>query len=127
MSRDMYKQNILDHYRNPHNYGEIENPDIEYDDVNPSCGDEIDVYVELDEDGEIVDAKFEGEGCAISQASASMLTDEIKGMTLEEVKDLDRDYIMDMLGIDLNPMRVKCAVLGLKVLEGGVAEYEAEA
>ncbi len=127
MSRDMYKQNILDHYRNPHNYGEIENPDIEYEDVNPSCGDEIDVYVELDEDGEIVDAKFKGEGCAISQASASMLTDEIKGMTLEEVKDLDRDYIMDMLGIDLNPMRVKCAVLGLKVLEGGVAEYEAEA
>ncbi|MDY6774586.1 MAG: SUF system NifU family Fe-S cluster assembly protein [Halobacteria archaeon] len=126
MSRDMYKQNILDHYRNPHNYGEIENPDIEYEDVNPSCGDEIDVYVELDEDGEIVDAKFKGEGCAISQASASMLTDEIKGMTLDEVKDLDRDYIMDMLGIELNPMRVKCAVLGLKVLEGGVAEYEAE-
>lgn len=122
--RDMYRQNILDHYRNPRNYGEIDDPDIHYGDSNPSCGDDIEMYVALNKDGVVEDVKFSGQGCAISQASASMLTDKVMGMSLDEVKSLDRDDIKEMLGIELSPMRVKCAVLGLKVLEGGIVTYE---
>lgn len=124
--RDMYREKILDHYRNPRNYGELEDPDIHYGDSNPSCGDDIEMYVVLNEDEEVGEVKFSGQGCAISQASASMLTDEVMGMGLEEVKELDRDDIKEMLGIELSPMRVKCAVLGLKVLEGGIVTYEGE-
>jgi nitrogen fixation NifU-like protein len=120
----MYRQRILDHYRDPQNYGTIEEADVTYEDVNPSCGDEIQMYAVVDEDDEIVDVKFDGQGCAISQASASLLTEEVKGMTLDEVRDLETDDIKDMLGIELSPVRVKCAVLGLKVLEGGIVEYE---
>lgn len=124
--RDMYRENILDHYRNPRNYGELEDPDIHYGDSNPSCGDDIEMFVILNENEEVEDVKFSGQGCAISQASASMLTDEVMGMTLEDVKALDRDDVKEMLGIELSPMRVKCAVLGLKVLEGGIVTYEGE-
>ena len=120
----MYRQRILDHYRDPQNYGTIEEADVTYEDVNPSCGDEIQMYAVVDEDDEIVDVKFDGQGCAISQASASLLTEEVKGMTLDEVRDLETDDIKEMLGIELSPVRVKCAVLGLKVLEGGIVEYE---
>jgi nitrogen fixation NifU-like protein len=126
VSRDMYRQRILDHYRDPQNYGDIEDPDVHYSDVNPSCGDEIDMYAIVDEDDEVVDVKFDGQGCAISQASASLLTEEVKGMSIEEVRDLETDDIKEMLGIELSPVRVKCAVLGLKVLEGGIVEYEKE-
>ncbi|MFP4174317.1 MAG: Fe-S cluster assembly sulfur transfer protein SufU [Halobacteriales archaeon] len=126
MSRDMYRQRILDHYRDPQNYGTIDDADVTYEDVNPSCGDEIQMYAVVDEDDEIVDVKFDGQGCAISQASASLLTEKVKGMTLDEVRDLETDDIREMLGIELSPVRVKCAVLGLKVLEGGIVEYEKE-
>lgn len=126
MSRDMYRQRILDHYRDPQNYGEIDDADVTYEDVNPSCGDEIQMYAVVDEDDEIVDVKFDGQGCAISQASASLLTEKVKGMTLDEVRDLETGDIKEMLGIELSPVRVKCAVLGLKVLEGGIVEYEKE-
>jgi nitrogen fixation NifU-like protein len=122
----MYRQRILDHYRDPQNYGEIDDADVTYEDVNPSCGDEIQMYAVVDEDDEIVDVKFDGQGCAISQASASLLTEKVKGMTLDEVRDLGTDDIKEMLGIELSPVRVKCAVLGLKVLEGGIVEYEKE-
>jgi nitrogen fixation NifU-like protein len=122
----MYRQRILDHYRDPQNYGEIDDADVTYEDVNPSCGDEIQMYAVVDEDDEIVDVKFDGQGCAISQASASLLTEKVKGMTLDEVRDLETDDIKEMLGIELSPVRVKCAVLGLKVLEGGIVEYEKE-
>lgn len=124
MSRDMYRQRILDHYRDPQNYGTIDDPDVTYEDVNPSCGDEIQMYAAVDEDDEITDIKFDGQGCAISQASASLLTEEVKGMRLDEVRDLETEDIREMLGIELSPVRVKCAVLGLKVLEGGIVEYE---
>ncbi|MCX2818973.1 MAG: nitrogen fixation NifU-like protein [Methanobacteriota archaeon] len=124
MSRDMYRQRILDHYRDPQNYGTIKDPDVTYEDVNPSCGDEIQMYAVVDDEDEIVDVKFDGQGCAISQASASLLTEKVKGMTVEEVRDLETDDIREMLGIELSPVRVKCAVLGLKVLEGGIVEYE---
>ena len=126
MGRDMYRQRILDHYRDPQNYGEIDDADVTYEDVNPSCGDEIRMYAVVDEDDEIVDVNFDGQGCAISQASASLLTEKVKGMTVEEVRDLETEDIKQMLGIELSPVRVKCAVLGLKVLEGGIVEYKKE-
>lgn len=126
MSRDMYRQRILDHYRNPQNYGTIDDPDVNYEDVNPSCGDEIEMYAIVNEDEEVVDVKFDGQGCAISQASASLLTEEVKGMTLDEVREIETEDVKEMLGIELSPVRVKCAVLGLKVLEGGIVEYEKE-
>jgi nitrogen fixation NifU-like protein len=126
MGRDMYRQRILDHYRDPQNYGEMDDADVTYEDVNPSCGDEIRMYAVVDEDDEIVDVNFDGQGCAISQASASLLTEKVKGMTVEEVRDLETEDIKEMLGIELSPVRVKCAVLGLKVLEGGIVEYKKE-
>ncbi len=125
MSRDMYRQRILDHYRNPQNYGELEDADVYYMDDNPSCGDEIEMYAVV-EDEEVVDVKFDGKGCAISMASASLLTDKVVGMSLDEVREMETEDVQEMLGIDLSPARVKCAVLGLKVLEGGIVEYEAE-
>ncbi|MFP4632764.1 MAG: Fe-S cluster assembly sulfur transfer protein SufU [Halobacteriota archaeon] len=125
MSRDMYRQRILDHYRNPQNYGSIDDADVRYRDDNPSCGDEIEMYAVV-EDDEVVDVKFDGKGCAISMASASMLTDEVVGMTLDEVRELETEDVQEMLGIELSAARVKCAVLGLKVLEGGIVEYESK-
>lgn len=116
---DLYRENILDHYRHPHHKGHLEEPDIHYHDVNPFCGDEITLELKV-EDGRIVDVAFDGKGCAISQASASMLTDEIIGMTLEEVRKLDKDFILDLLGISIGPVRLKCALLSLKVLKAGV-------
>lgn len=113
---DLYRENILDHYRYPRNKGSIDSPDLHYHDVNPFCGDEITIEVKLDGDL-IAKAAFDGKGCAISQASASMLTEEIVGMTLDEVKALDKDFIVDMLGIPIGPVRMKCALLPLKVLK----------
>jgi nitrogen fixation NifU-like protein len=111
MGSDMYRQQILDHYKNPRNYGELPDATFAHEGHNSSCGDDIRVEVTLAEDGEIVDrAAFTGEGCAISQASASMLTEELPGMTIDEVLDLDRDDVLDLLGVEVTPMRVKCAV-----------------
>ena len=115
---DLYRDNIIDHYQNPRNYGTLENPDISYEDSNPVCGDEIRMDLKI-EDGKVVDARFSGHGCSISQASASMLTEEIIGKTLEEVKQIDKQYLLDMLGIPLGPVRLKCALLSLKVLKAG--------
>ena len=115
---DLYRDNIIDHYQNPRNYGTLEHPDISYEDSNPVCGDEIRMDLKT-EDGRVVDARFQGHGCSISQASASMLTEEIIGKTLEEVKQIDKQYLLDMLGIPLGPVRLKCALLSLKVLKAG--------
>ena len=116
---DLYRENILDHYRYPQNKGHLEHPDIHYHDVNPFCGDEITMELKLDGD-RIVDVAFDGKGCAISMAAASMLTEELVGMTLDEVKALDKDFILDMLGIEIGPVRLKCALLSLKVVKAGV-------
>ncbi len=115
---DLYREQIIDHYQHPHNHGTIDNPDISFEDSNPLCGDKIRVDMRV-KDGVIEDIKFSGKGCAISQASASMLTDEIIGKPLEEVKKLDKQTIFDMVGIPLGPSRVKCALLPLKVVKGG--------
>jgi len=115
---DLYRDNIIDHYQNPRNYGTLEHPDISYEDSNPVCGDELRIDLQV-KDGKVVDARFSGHGCSISQASASMLTEEIIGKSLEEVKQIDKQYLLDMLGIPLGPVRLKCALLSLKVLKAG--------
>jgi nitrogen fixation NifU-like protein len=127
MGSDMYRQQILDHYKNPRNYGELEDPDIEHVGENPMCGDTIKMFVELADDKEtIARVSFIGDGCAISQASASMLSEELRGTSLEEVREMDRDDVIDLLGVELSPMRIKCAVLAEKVAQDGVAIYEGD-
>lgn len=116
---DLYRLEILEHYRHPRNYGRLEDPDITYHDSNPSCGDEITLDLKI-KDGRVVDARFVGHGCAISRASASMMTEEIKGRTLEELRHWTKDDILDLLGIELGPVRLKCALLPLKALKAGV-------
>jgi nitrogen fixation NifU-like protein len=127
LGSDMYRQQILDHYRNPRNYGELEDPSFTHVGENTSCGDEITVDVKLDEADDVVeDVAFRGEGCAISQAAASLLTDEVRGLTLEELYALDRDDVLELLGVEVTPMRIKCAVLTEKVLQDGAKLYEGE-
>ena len=116
---DLYRQNILDHYQNPRNFGTLERPDISAEDSNPLCGDEIRIDL-LVKDGVIEDVRFSGKGCSISRAAASMLTEEIRGKTLEEVKRIGKDDVLEMLGIELVPVRLKCALLALKTLKVGV-------
>ncbi|AEH35913.1 Fe-S cluster assembly sulfur transfer protein SufU [Halopiger xanaduensis] len=128
LGSDMYRQQILDHYKNPRNYGELEDPTFTHVGENPMCGDEIRMDVKLDgtvddDDATIQQVAFSGDGCAISQASASMLSKELQGMTVSELLEMDRDDVIDMLGVDISPMRVKCAVLAEKVAQDG-AEIE---
>ncbi len=123
----MYRQQILDHYKNPRNYGELEDATFEHVGENPMCGDTIKVFVVLDDAEETVErVSFVGDGCAISQAAASMLSEELQGMTLEAVQALDRDDVIDLLGVDISPMRVKCAVLAEKVAQDGIDIYRGE-
>ncbi|MFQ5951738.1 MAG: iron-sulfur cluster assembly scaffold protein [Candidatus Geothermarchaeales archaeon] len=123
MSSEIYREIILDNYRNPRNYGTLEDPDIEHKDYNPLCGDELRFQIILDEDQRVRDVRFSGQGCAISQASASMLSERIEDMTLEEMRALEKKDILDMLGINVSPTRLKCALLSLKVVKLGVYEY----
>ncbi len=116
---NIYQEDILDHYENPSNYGSLENPDISYEEDNPLCGDKIRIDLKV-EDGIITDIRFSGHGCTISRASASMLTERIKGQRLDDVKKMSKDDILEMLGIPLGPVRLKCALLSLKVLKAGV-------
>ncbi len=116
---DLYREVILDHYQHPHNHGEIPGADISYEDSNPLCGDKIRIDLRI-KDNIVTDVKFSGKGCAVSQASASMLTDELIGKSLDEIKKLDKQFILDLLGIPLGPTRIKCALLPLKVIKAGV-------
>jgi len=127
LGSDMYRQQILDHYKNPRNYGELEDADIEHVGENPMCGDTIKMFVELADDGDTIEhVRFVGDGCAISQASASMLSGELHGESLEAVEAMDRDDIIDLLGVELSPMRIKCAVLAEKVIQDGIAIHKGE-
>jgi nitrogen fixation NifU-like protein len=128
---DFYKEYILDHYRNPRNFGHLENPTAVAEDLNPLCGDKIQMELLVGSDGKIADVRFTGKGCAISQASASMLTESIKGKTLEEVAHLSHDVVLENVGIGISPTRMKCAMLGLKVAKsaalGEIATWPDEA
>lgn len=115
---DLYREIILDHYQHPHNHGTLPDADVSYEDSNPLCGDRIRMDLKI-KNGVVEDVKFSGRGCAISQASASMLTDEIKGKSLEEIRHIDKQVILDLLGIPLGPTRIKCALLPLKVMKAG--------
>lgn len=115
---DLYREVILDHYQNPRNYGTLEPADVSYEEDNPVCGDHIRLDLRL-ANGRVSEVRFSGHGCAISQASASMLTEAIQGKTLEELKSFSKDDVLDMLGIPLGPVRLKCALLSLKVLKAG--------
>ena len=115
----MYREQIIDLYQNPLNFGALDSPDFSYEEDNPLCGDVIRISVQLDDNDHIVDVKWEGEGCAISQASASLLTEEIKGLSIDEVKDFSKEQLLDLLGIQLSMTRIKCALLSLKVLKAG--------
>ena len=123
-SADIYREVILDYYRNPRNFGKLENADITSHDTNPLCGDEIDMQVKVGQGTTMDEVKFTGKGCAISLASASMLTELAKGKELDWVKALSKEDILKMLGNpDLGPSRIKCALLGMKVLKTGVYGY----
>ncbi len=114
---DLYRENILDHYKRPRNFGELEDPDLEFEDFNPLCGDELKVQIRVGEDDRVSEVRFSGHGCAISQASASMASEEVVGMPVAELVRLDKDFVLDLLGIDISATRMKCALLSLKVLK----------
>jgi nitrogen fixation protein NifU and related proteins len=114
---DLYREYILEHYKRPHNWGPMESPDLEASDNNPLCGDQLTVMLRVGDDGTIEDIRFDGHGCAISQASASMASDEVKGMKVEDLLKLDRSFVLELLGIDVSATRMKCALLSLKVLK----------
>lgn len=120
----MYQENILDHYKNPRNFEKMENASVHHHEYNPLCGDEIELFLAIDKNNKIVDVRFQGHGCAISKASASMLTEEIKGKSLNELKKLAKENILKMLGIPISAVRLKCALLSLDTLKNSILIYE---
>ena len=119
MVDSLYREIILDHYRNPRNKGTLDPADYSYEDTNPLCGDEVRIDLRV-KDGNVSEVAFTGRGCAVSQASASILTELIEGMPLDEVKALTKDDLLEELGIPVSPARMKCALLPLKVLKAGI-------
>jgi nitrogen fixation NifU-like protein len=117
---DLYRELIIDRYKNPHFRGTLDPHDITFEDDNPLCGDHIRIDLRVGEDGRVSEVAFDGHGCAISQATADLLAESVMGKTLDEMKQISKQDILDMLGIELGPVRLKCALLSLKVLKAGV-------
>ena len=120
----MYQENILDHYKSPRNFGRIENASVHHQEYNPLCGDELNMFLVIDENKKIVDVKVNPHGCAISVASASMLSEEIKGKNIDELKNWTKEKILEMLGIPISPVRLKCALLSLDTLKNSILIFE---
>lgn len=117
---DLYRETIIDHYKNPRFRGHLEPNDVYFADDNPLCGDHIEITLRVDADGRVTEGRFDGKGCAISQASADLLIESVIGRQLEEVKEMTKEDVLELLGIELGPVRLKCALLSLKVLKAGV-------
>jgi nitrogen fixation NifU-like protein len=124
---DLYRDEILEHYRRPHNFGTLPSPDAVREGNNPLCGDRITMMLSISPDGHVADVAFTGRGCAISQASASLLTDEIRGRRLEDVERLQGADVLDLLGIEISPARLKCALLSLDTLQGALRDRPVQA
>jgi nitrogen fixation protein NifU and related proteins len=127
---ELYRDQILEHYKRPHNFGRLDDFDLEHEDNNPFCGDEQHIYIKLDDDGRVSGVSFEGQGCAISTAATSLLTDEVIGMTREELLRIPKQDVLELLGIEISATRMKCAMLGVKVIKsaalGEPADWEDE-
>jgi nitrogen fixation protein NifU and related proteins len=119
----IYHENILDHYKHPHNFGEMKEPSVRHHEHNPLCGDTLDMFLRI-KSGKVENVSFIGKGCAISQASASMLTDSIKGKPIGEIEKMSKDAILEMLGITLSPVRLKCAMLSLDTLKNALLIHD---
>jgi nitrogen fixation NifU-like protein len=117
---DLYREQIIERYKNPQYRGHLDPQDIQFEDDNPLCGDHIEITIRVNGDNRVTEAAFDGKGCAISQASADLLVESIHGKPLDEVKAMNKEDVLDLLGIELGPVRLKCALLSLKVLKAGV-------
>ncbi len=118
---DLYRETIIDHYKNPGYKGSLDPADLSFEDENPLCGDQLRIDLQVDENGTVTDARFDGHGCAISMASADLVVEDIIGKNIEELKKMSKDDVLELLGIEeLGPVRLKCALLSLKVLKGGL-------
>jgi nitrogen fixation protein NifU and related proteins len=115
---ELYRDQILEHYKRPLHFGRLDDYDLDFEDSNPFCGDEQHVFIKLDDEGRVAEVSFGGQGCAISTAATSLLTDELDGKTREELLALPKEFVLELLGIDISATRMKCAMLGLKVVKG---------